>query len=106
MIRVLARAALLGMVLLATGMTSGDMTAQAASCLSSRDARTAVQSGEAISLSKMIGRIRSATGGEIVPPPKLCNQGGRLIYVVNVLSPDGQVTKVTVDAASGSIIGR
>ena len=53
----------------------------------------------------MIKRIRSTTGGEIVPPPKLCKQGGQLVYVVNVLSPDGQVTKVTVDAASGSILG-
>lgn len=106
MTRVMLRILLLGMTLLAAGMTTGDMTAQAASCLSARDARAAVQSGEAMSLSKMLGRIRSAAGGEIVPPPKLCRQGSSLVYVVNVLSPDGQVTKVTVDAASGSIIGR
>ena len=54
----------------------------------------------------MIKRIRSATGGEIVPPPKLCKQGKRLVYVVNVLAPDGKVTKLTVDAASGNILGK
>jgi uncharacterized membrane protein YkoI len=82
------------------------MSAYAAGCLSARDARAAVQSGQASPLSKMLSRIRSAAGGEIVPPPQLCEQGGRLVYIVNVLSPGGQVTRLTVDAVSGSILGR
>ncbi|MEQ9691378.1 PepSY domain-containing protein [Bauldia litoralis] len=105
MIRKSLPALLLGMTLLLAGATAPVDEAEAANCLSDRDARSAVQSGQAVSLSKMIKRIQSTTGGEIVPPPKLCKQGGQLVYIVNVLSPDGKVTKVTVDAASGSILG-
>ncbi len=105
MIRLTLPALFLGLTVLTAGASAPVDVAEAANCLSDRDARSAVQSGDAVSLSKMIKRIRSATGGEIVPPPKLCNQGGRLVYVINVLAPNGQVTKVTVDAASGSILG-
>ena len=99
-------ALLFGLALLLTGAAVPVDLAEAANCMSDRDARSAVQSGDAVSLSKMIKRIRSATGGEIVPPPKLCKQGKRLVYVVNVLAPDGKVTKLTVDAASGNILGK
>jgi uncharacterized membrane protein YkoI len=105
MLRTILPTVLLGMTLLTSGMTSADMTAEAASCLSARDARAAVQSGQAAPLSQMLGSIRSAAGGEIVPPPMLCRQGSRLVYVVNVLLPGGKVKKLTVDAASGSILG-
>ncbi|MCP4381845.1 MAG: PepSY domain-containing protein [Hyphomicrobiales bacterium] len=91
--------------MLTSGLASPDMSAHAAGCLSSRDARAAVQSGQALPLSKMLGRIRSTAGGEILPPPKLCDRGGRLVYMVNVLSPGGQVKKLTVDASNGSILG-
>ena len=94
----------LGITLLVAGVTGPDRTAQAAGCLSSSEARAAVQSGQALPLSQMLGRIRSAAGGEIVPPPQLCNQSGHLVYIVNVLS-GGKVTKLTVDAKSGSILG-
>ena len=50
-------------------------------------------------------QIRKAAGGEILPPPQLCNVGGQLVYLVNVLDRDGQVTRLTVDAASGAILG-
>jgi uncharacterized membrane protein YkoI len=53
----------------------------------------------------MVKRIQNATGGEILPTPQLCNSGGRLVYLVKVLRPDGSVETLTVDAASGSIAG-
>jgi hypothetical protein len=96
---------MLGMTLLIAGVTGPDGNARAAGCLSSGEARAAVQSGQALPLSQMLGRIRSAAGGEIVPPPQLCNQGGHLVYIVNILSSGGKVTKLTVDARSGSILG-
>jgi len=80
-------------------------TGFAAGCLSSKEARSAVQNGEAVSLSKMVKRIQQATGGEILPTPQLCDMGGRLVYMVKVLRPDGSVETLTVDAASGSIAG-
>lgn len=106
MVRKMLTTLLVAAALLTTGLTAPDMSAQAAGCLSSGEARSAVQSGAALPLSKMLGRIRSSAGGEILPPPKLCDRGGRLVYMVNVLSPGGQVTKLTVDASSGSILSK
>jgi len=74
-------------------------------CLSPGEARAAAQSGEIVPLSRIIGQIRAAADGEILPPPQLCNVGGRFVYLVNVLTRGGQVTRLTVDASSGSILG-
>ena len=74
-------------------------------CLSSKEARSAVQNGHAVSLSKMVKRIQKATGGEILPTPQLCKMAEHLVYLVKVLRPDGQVETLTVDAASGNISG-
>lgn len=83
---------------------SGQLTgaAHAQSCLSQGDARQAVASGQAVPLSGLLGQIRAAVGGDILPSPQLCNVGGRLVYVVNVIS-NGQVTRVQVDAKSGRV---
>lgn len=79
--------------------------ALAAGCLSAAQARAAAQNGQIVPLSRVLSSIRSAGRGEILPPPQLCDSGGQFVYVVNVLSRDGQVTRLTVDAASGAIIG-
>jgi uncharacterized membrane protein YkoI len=75
--------------------------ASAQACLSQSDVRAAVQSGRAIPLSGLLGQIRATVGGEVLSS-SLCDYGGRLMYLVNVLS-GGQVTRLTVDAQSGAI---
>ena len=85
MFRKLALAALLALPLAGAAMLAPD-AALAQGCLSSKEARSAVQNGQAVSLSKMVKRIQKATGGEILPTPQLCNSGGRLVYIVKVLS--------------------
>jgi uncharacterized membrane protein YkoI len=62
--------------------------------------RAAVQGGQAIPLSSVLGQIRAT--GQVLSTPQLCNMGGRLVYLVNVLV-NGQVTHLQVDAQSGSI---
>jgi uncharacterized membrane protein YkoI len=104
MFRKLVLAAALALALPGAAMLAPD-SAFAAGCLSSKEARSAVQNGRAVSLSKMVKRIQQATGGEILPTPQLCDRGGRLVYMVKVLRPDGSVETLTVDAASGSIAG-
>lgn len=79
--------------------------AHAQGCLSAKQTRSAVENGNAVSLSKMVKKIQKATGGEILPTPQLCDNGGRLVYMVKVLRPDGSVETLTVDAASGNIAG-
>lgn len=80
--------------------------AGAADCLSPNQARAAAQQGEVMPMSSLIGDIKAAAGGEILPPAQLCQSGGRYVYIVNVLKPNGQVKKITVDAASGNIVGQ
>jgi len=80
--------------------------AYADGCLTPGEARAVAQSGEIVPLSHVISQIRAAANGEILPPPRLCNVNGRYVYLVNVLTRDGQVTRLTVDASSGNIIGQ
>ncbi|MCX5493093.1 hypothetical protein OSH11_00085 [Kaistia dalseonensis] len=75
-------------------------TARAQGCLSQGEARQAVQSGEAVSLSQ----IRGGIPGEVVSA-QLCRAGGGLVYVVSVLGHDGGVKRLQVDARSGAISG-
>ncbi len=103
MFRSLALAAVVILPFAGSGLVAGPALAQG--CLSAKQTRSAVQSGQAVSLSKMVKNIQRATGGEILPTPQLCDQGGRLVYMVKVLRPDGSVETLTVDAASGSISG-
>jgi uncharacterized membrane protein YkoI len=90
---------------LAAGSAFAALPANAQGCLSAKQTRSAVQSGDAVSLSRMVKTIQQATGGEILPTPQLCDNGGRLVYIVKVLRPDGSVETLTVDAASGNIAG-
>jgi hypothetical protein len=105
MFKRMLRLSLLSLGLLGAGLAGLASPALAEGCLSPGQARAAAQSGEIVPLSQIIGQIRSAARGEILPPPQLCSVGGRFVYIVNVLTRDGQVTRLTVDAASGSILG-
>lgn len=49
-----------------------------------------------------LGAVSRSVGGEIVRAD-LCEQGGRLVYVLSVLS-GGKVTKRVVDAKSGQAL--
>jgi uncharacterized membrane protein YkoI len=100
------RQTLLILALAAALAALGTTGAAAADCLSPNQARAAAQQGQVQPMSSLIGSIRAATGGEILPPAQLCQSGGRFVYVVNVLQPNGQVRRITVDAASGAIVGR
>lgn len=82
------------------GIGAGPAAAQ--SCLSQDQVRLAVESGRAIPLSSVLGQIRAQVGGEILSSPMLCDYGGRLVYVLNVLA-NGQVTRLNVDAQTGAI---
>jgi len=70
-----------------------------ANCLSGAEARTAVQSGQAVPLSNVAGGL----GGEVVKA-QLCRQGGKLVYIVGVLQSNGQVARRVVDARSGRVL--
>jgi uncharacterized membrane protein YkoI len=105
MVRKSLRTLILGFSLVAWAAAVAPPAALAQGCLSQGDMRSAVQSGQAIALSQIKSQIEAASGGEVQGIPRLCNVGGQLVYMVNVLTSGGQIERLTVDARSGSILG-
>ena len=92
----------LPLILAAVLLTAGAAVdpAHAQSCFSANEARAA--GSGIVPLSSVLNKIRAATGGEILANPQLCNIGGRLVYLINVLV-GGRVRQVQVDGTSGTI---
>ena len=98
MVRKSVSALFLGVALAAAALATPALADQ---CYSSAETRQMVQSGQAIQLSRVLGQIR-AIGQIVSSAPLLCDVGGRLVYLVDVIS-GGHVIHVQVDAQSGSI---
>jgi uncharacterized membrane protein YkoI len=95
-----------GLVLSAAATVLPAVPSRAAQgCLSASEARAAAASGKVVPLSQLLGEIGAAAGGQVLPTPQLCSVGGRYVYLVNVLSSRNQVTRLTIDASSGAILG-
>jgi uncharacterized membrane protein YkoI len=70
-------------------------------CLSDAQARTAIGQGQARPLANLIAAVQARFGGQVVSS-RLCQNGGRLAYLVTLLI-NGQVREVSVDAVSGAV---
>lgn len=66
-------------------------------------ARDAVRSGQTLPLSEILARIRLQLRGEIVHV-KFEREDGRYVYEFRVVSPDGRLRSVHVDAANANIL--
>jgi uncharacterized membrane protein YkoI len=106
MIGRILRLALAGAALLASEASAFETAALADGCLSAAQTRAAVQNGQVAPLGQILAGVRAAAPGKIVSTPQLCQFGGQYVYQVTVLKGNGQVTRLTVDAASGSILGQ
>src|SRR5262245_10887025 len=73
-------------------------------CLSRAEQRAAIESGEAIPLAAARRILRQRLGGELVRA-RLCHESNRLIYLLTVLTREGKVRRVTLDATNGTVIG-
>ncbi len=74
-------------------------------CLSVEERRAAITAQKAVPLVRAIRAARVRSGGDLVRA-RLCEGGGRLVYLLTLLARDGKVTRVTIDAGSGRLIGR
>ena len=92
-------APLVAIALAAAAVASSPAAAQ--SCYSTQQARAAVQSGQILPLSSLIGQIQAVAPGQIVSS-QLCMVGGQYIYLVSVLV-GGQVQQLQVNATSGAV---
>jgi len=63
-------------------------------------ARSAREAGRALPLASILERVRQSTPG-VVLGVELEEEGGRVLYEVKVLRPDGRVRLLAYDAATG-----
>jgi uncharacterized membrane protein YkoI len=70
-------------------------------CLNKEQQRAAIASGKAVRLAVAVRAVKRR--GEVVRA-RLCEGGKGLVYMLTVLSRDGKVVRVTVDATSGSVL--
>jgi len=73
-------------------------------CLTRAEQRAAIAAGEAIPLATARQMLRQRMNGELVRA-RLCHESGRLTYRLTVLTRDGKVRQVTIDATNGTVIG-
>ena len=74
-------------------------------CLKPEEQRAATAAHKAVPLSRALRTARGRHGGDLVRA-RLCESADRLVYLLTLLSRDGKVTRVTVDAANGRLIER
>lgn len=84
-------ALVLALALTGTGQT------QAQACLDKRQIQEAVASGEIMSLDAVLGSAGVDPGADILNV-QVCDQGGTLVYVIGVLSQDGQAQNLVLNA--------
>ena len=75
--------------------------AEDARCLNKEQQRAAIAAGKAVRLGGALKAVKRR--GEVVRA-RLCDGGKGLVYMLTVLARDGKVTRVTVDATSGSVL--
>jgi len=72
-------------------------------CLPMDQVRVAVRTGQVIPLIQALHAARGAAAGEVIDS-RLCGGPGNFRYVVTLLSQDGRVMRVTIDAQSGAVL--
>ena len=87
----IAIALALALALVGTGQS------QAQACLDKRAIQEAVSSGQIMSLDAVLAQSGVDSQAEILSV-QVCDEGGRLVYVIGVLSPDGQAQNLTLSA--------
>jgi uncharacterized membrane protein YkoI len=77
-------------------------------CLTKAEQRAAISHGQAVTLAAAIRSVRGSVRGrgtrEVVRA-RLCHRESGLVYLLTLLSRDGKVTHVAVDATSGKVVG-
>jgi len=71
--------------------------ASAQACLDKRQIQEAVSSGQIMSLDAVLAS--AGVGGNVdVLSVQVCEQGGRLVYIIGVLSPNGDAPNLVLNA--------
>ena len=73
-------------------------------CLDQKERRAEIESGRVVRLATAARAARSKMPGTLVRA-RLCHGNDGLVYVLTVLARDGKVTRLTVDAVKGTLVG-
>jgi uncharacterized membrane protein YkoI len=76
----------------------------AGACLSKEERRAATTSGQLIKVATVIKTVKGRGHREVIRV-RLCHSPKGLVYVLTLLGRDGKVTRATVDATSGLVVG-
>ncbi|GAB5427910.1 MAG: hypothetical protein Devi2KO_13690 [Devosia indica] len=87
----IALALALALALASTG------SSQAQACLDKRQIQEAVSSGQIMSLDAVLAQAGVDPSSDILNVD-VCDESGRLVYVIGVLSSDGQAQNLTLNA--------
>jgi uncharacterized membrane protein YkoI len=74
-------------------------------CLGTDQRRAAIAAHKAIPLGRAFRAVHSRHGSDVVRA-RLCETASGLVYVLTLLARDGKVTRVTLEAGSGRVLGR
>jgi uncharacterized membrane protein YkoI len=74
-------------------------------CLSKEQQRAELASGQVVKLEVALRSVQGRRSGDVIRA-RLCRSPKGLLYVLTVLPGDGKVTRVTIDATNGTLIGR
>jgi uncharacterized membrane protein YkoI len=95
---------LAAVLLLLTLLTPARADQQAGSCLSREERRAALASSQTVGLATVIRSVKGRSNREVIRV-RLCRSPKGLVYVLTLLARDGKVTRATVDATSGTVVG-
>jgi uncharacterized membrane protein YkoI len=68
-----------------------------AACLDNRQIQEAVASGEIMSLAHVLSTAGIGSNAEVLNV-QVCDEGGRLVYIIGVLTPDGEAQNLVLGA--------
>jgi uncharacterized membrane protein YkoI len=66
-------------------------------------ARQALERGEVLPLAEILERVRSQAPGEVIET-EFDREGGRWVYELKLIDPQGRVVELEVDAVDGRIL--
>lgn len=98
------RFAALVLLLLVALPPAGRADEQAPVCLTREERRQAIASGQLVKLSAAIRSVKGRAGRDVIRA-RLCRGPNGLVYVLTLLGRDGKVTRATVDATDGAVVG-
>jgi hypothetical protein len=76
---------------------AGTGAANAQACLDNRQIQESIASGQIMSLADVLASAGIDSNTEVLSV-QVCDEGGRLVYVIGVLSPSGEAQNLVLSA--------